>query len=559
MKIFSIHNGINASVAYYANGKILEAVSEERFNKIKNYKGMPLMCINYILKKYNLSYSSFDKIIYPTCALLKIPKEIATNIKNRYENLETTYLKKKFTHRIFTEEKWAKKHMYQFLRYSKKNNFLNKVELVNHHKAHAYSAYCFSPFKNSLVVTFDGKGDFKSSTVSEVKNKKWKNLDYKSTFDSLGYFYGNVTQVLGFKAERHEGKTTGLAAFGKKTSLIKYFESFIKIKKNNFSINFCKDYMPYFSTKNQLPNFYKKLLKYNKKDIAYAAQYILEKAILTYIRKFLNNKKKQNICLAGGIFANVTLNNKILSLPGIKNIFIQPAMSDTGLPLGGIYAYLSKNSVKQNLNFNNVFLGPKFSKKQIINKLNKEKLIYKQVNVSSEIHNSLNKKKIIGLFQGRMEFGPRALCNRSIIYHAKDKTINDWLNIRLKRSEFMPFAPITIEDYASDCFIGWKHEHFASEFMTLTYKCTKEVIKNYPACVHIDNTARPQIIFKKRNPKSYKIFKDYFKKSKQKLLLNTSFNMHEKPILCDLDDAVKAIKNKTIDVLFIENFMISRN
>ena len=120
MKIFSIHNGINSSAAYYANGKILEAVSEERFNKIKNYNGMPLMCINYILKKYKLSFSSFDKIIYPTCALLKIPKEIEANIKNRYDNLETTYLKKKFTHRISTEEKWAKRHMGQFLRYSKK-------------------------------------------------------------------------------------------------------------------------------------------------------------------------------------------------------------------------------------------------------------------------------------------------------------------------------------------------------------------------------------------------------------------------------------------------------
>lgn len=557
MKLFAIHNGINSSVAYYANGKILEAVSEERFNKIKNYNGMPLMSINYIIKKYNLCFSSFDKIIYPTCALLKIPKEIEANIKNRYDNLKTTYLKKKFTHRIFTEEKWAKRHMSQFLRYSKKNNFFDKIELINHHKAHAYSAYSFSPFKESLVVTFDGKGDFKSSTVSEVKNKTWKNLDYKSTFDSLGYFYGNVTQALGFKAESHEGKTTGLAAYGKKTSLIKYFESFIEIKNNDFSIKFSKDYIPFLSTKYQLPHFYKKLSKYSKQDIAYAAQFILEKAILNYIKKFLHKRYKQNICLAGGIFGNVALNRKIFSLSGIKNIFIQPAMSDTGLPLGGIYAYLSRNLVKKNYIFRDVFLGPKFSTNEITTKLKKEKLNFAKVNVADSIISSLNQKKIIGLFQGRMEFGPRALCNRSIIYHAKDKTINDWLNVRLKRSEFMPFAPVTIEDYAPECFVGWKKNHYSSQFMTLTYKCKKKIIKNYPACVHVDNTARPQIIYKKYNPKMYKIFKEYFIKSKQIILLNTSFNMHEKPIICDLDDAVQSIKNRTVDILFIENFMVT--
>ena len=559
MKILSIHNGINSSVSYFNNGKILESVSEERFNKIKNFHGMPLISIRYILKKYKLNFSSFDKIIYPTCALLKIPKKIEAELQNRYYSLNDSYLKKKFKHRIITEEKWSRKHLNQFKAFAKKNGFDKKIEFIRHHVAHAFSAYSFSPFKDALVITFDGKGDFESSTVNEVKNKKWIQLDYKSTFDSLGYFYGNVTQVLGFKSERHEGKTTGLAAYGKKTSLIKYFETFIKNKKNDFHINFCRDYMPYYSTHKQLPQFYKKLSGFSKEDISYAAQYILEKTIINYIKKFLKKKNSQNICLAGGIFANVTLNNKILSLPGIKNIFIQPAMSDTGLPLGGIYAYLSKNLVKKNTNLNNVFLGPEFKKNEIRYMLDKEKLTYKEVNIADAIKESLEREKIIGLFQGRMEFGPRALCNRSIIYHAKDNSINDWLNKRLKRSEFMPFAPVTIEDYASKCFYGWKKNHYASQFMTLTYKCRKEVIKNYPACVHIDNTARPQVVYKKNNPRMYNILKEYFKKSKQKILLNTSFNMHEKPIICDLNDAVSSIKNKTVDVLLIEDFMVTLN
>ena len=176
--------------------------------------------------------------------------------------------------------------------------------------------------------------------------------------------------------------------------------------------------------------------------------------------------------------------------------------------------------------------------------------------ISKVLIDEIKKNKIVGYFSDRMEFGPRALCNRSILYHGKDKSINTWLNNKLHRTEFMPFAPVTIEEYAKDCFVGWNKNDVAGNFMTMTYKCTPRFIKSCPASVHIDNTARPQII-KKSNKVFHKILKNYLIKTGEMALINTSFNKHEEPIVESIDDAIHAFKNKIIDTLIIENFVIS--
>jgi carbamoyltransferase len=202
-------------------------------------------------------------------------------------------------------------------------------------------------------------------------------------------------------------------------------------------------------------------------------------------------------------------------------------------------------------------LGTSYKKNAIEKILNEEKIKYKSIkNISKVLEEQLKKNKIIGYFSGKMEFGPRSLCNRSILYHGKDKDINNWLNKKLHRSDFMPFAPVTIEEYAGRCFVGWKKNHVATNFMTMTYKCMPEFIKKCPASVHIDKTARPQIINKKNNYKLYKILKSYFKNTGEIALINTSFNKHEEPIVESINDAIYAFKNRIIDVLIIENFII---
>jgi carbamoyltransferase len=556
MIILSFHNSLEASAAIYINGEIKAAVSEERFNRIKNFRGFPNRSINYLLKKFNINFKKIDYVIYGMINSISPNQNTLIKINQKLKKISPLYTKK-FYERINSEIKWNKTHLNEIFKYAKKMSFSDKLVLIDHHEAHAAGAYFTSPFKDAMVFTFDGKGGFKSSSIYKAKNSKFVQTDFLTTFDSLGYFYGNITRALGFKSERHEGKVTGLAAYGKKTTLIDYFKSFIKIKNNTMNIEFGKHYLPWFINKNDLPSFFKKLSYYSKEDIAFASQTILEEAIVYIIKKNISKNKKTNICLSGGVMANVKLNQKIREIKNVKNVYIQPAMGDAGLVIGAVYAFLSKkNKVKPRF-LNTVSLGTDYKKNEIRDILNKKNIKFNYIkNISDTLTEELKKNKIIGFFSGKMEFGPRALCNRSILYHGKDTNVNSWLNKKLQRTEFMPFAPVTIEEYAKKCFFGWKRNDVAADFMTMTYKCTPEFIKSCPASVHVDKTARPQIIRKTNNFKLHKILKEYFTNTGEMALINTSFNKHEEPIVESINDAIHAFKNKIIDTLIIENYVI---
>jgi carbamoyltransferase len=561
LKILSFHNSLESSVVYFDNGVVKEAVSEERFNRVKNFRGMPKKSIDYIFSKYNINFKKLDFVIsgiidskYPS---EEVKKKLDEKLKVILREKKNKKFKKKYFERVNTEIKWNQKCLNEIISYSKENNFFNKLVLVDHHKSHAASAYFCSPFKNAKVFTFDGKGGFKSSSYYDARNSIFIEKDFNTTFESLGYFYGNITKALGFKAERHEGKITGLAAYGKKTKILDYFKSFIKFQNGKINISLSKDYMPWFCDKKDLPNFYLNINKYSKEDVAYAAQYILEDIVCKYIKFKIKNKKKVNVCLAGGVFANVKLNQKIREIKNVKNVYIQPAMSDAGLSIGSIFAFLNKKFQIKPEFLENVYLGSNApSKIKTLKSLREKKVKFNQSkNISDVLIKEFKNKNIVGFFNGRMEFGPRSLCNRSILYHCKDKSINKWINEKLHRTEFMPFAPVTIEELAPRCFKGWKKEQRCAEFMTMTYSCTTEFKKNCPAAVHIDGTARPQIINKKNNIVMYKILKDYFKKTGDLAIINTSFNKHEEPIVENIEDAISALKQNVIDTLIIDKFV----
>ena len=555
MKILSLTNNLDSSVSLYLNGKIVLAISEERFCRIKNYNGFPKKALGYTLKKFDLKLKEFDYIIYGIIDNINPDKNISSNFLNKFLETPKKY-HKRIKERINTEIIWNKKHINNIKKFAKKNKILHKLVFVDHHESHAASAYFCSPFKNANIFTFDGKGGFRSSSHYIGKNNYFERKNYLTTFDSLGYFYGNITRALGFKSERHEGKVTGLAAYGKKTKLIKYFKSFIIIDKNSFKIKFGPNYIPWFCNKKELPNFFSRLEKYSKPDIAFAAQYILEKTIIHHIKKNIPKNKKINICLAGGVFANVKLNQKIREIKNVKNVYIQPAMSDTGISLGAIYAFLSKKKKIQPKFLKSVALGSEYRIKHIKKKLRKKYVIKKVKNIENCLISEFKNGNPVGFFSGKMEFGPRALCQRSLLYHSKDVSINDWLNKKLNRTEFMPFAPVTIEEYAKRCCIGWNKKDRSADFMTMTYNCTKKFIKKCPASVHIDNTARPQIIRKEIYPKFHKILKNYLIKTGELAIINTSFNRHEEPIVQSIDDALSVLDANIIKTLIFENYLI---
>ena len=377
------------------------------------------------------------------------------------------------------------------------------------------------------------------------------------SFDSLGFFYGRITALLGYKAMRHEGKITGLAARGNPNGYMDLMKKMIDYKNGKIIATSGKYYRPFFSNFSQ--ELIKIIKKAKKEDIAAAAQNHLENLICKIVKYYLKRKPSKNVCMAGGVFANVRVNQKILEIDGVENIFIQPHMGDGGLALGaaiGVPFILNREKSK----LDNMFLGPEFSDKDIEIALEKYKNIsfMKKDDLVPSIIEALSNDKVVGLFQGKMEFGPRALCHRSIIYHCKDVNINNWLNKRLKRTEFMPFAPVTTEELAPKCYQGWEKNHIASKYMTVTYNCTPEMAKDCPATVHIDNTARPQVISKNDEKLMHRILTGWYQKTGGLSLINTSFNKHEEPIVCNPYDAIDGLVDCQVDVLAIGSYFVTK-
>lgn len=563
MYILGVTNGDTSGACLLYNDKLIAAASEERFSRKKLDNSWPNKAIKYVMNEGNVDFSKLHKICYcwskgfeAEKLLLNYFDRIVYEAKNNSSGLGL------FRDRIKVElERDALKRK-EFFIFLKKNNAEDKGFIINHHEGHMYSALCFSEFKNGLVVTSDGRGDFESLSVSKFNNEKIVKLYSATSNDSLGTFYARISKLLGFIPHRHEGKVTGLSANGNHNKCINIMRKMIKYEKGKiYGIN--GDYFKSFHDDHG--NFkawskiaLKKLNNFSKADIAAAAQKHLEDLILNIIIFYSKKIKSINICLAGGVFANVLLNQKIKELKNVNKIFIQPHMGDGGLALGAAAGYYYKKTNKK-IKFKNMYLGPKFDlKSNYIKKLEKKyKIKFNKIkNVSNHVVDQLGKNKVVGFFQGRMEFGPRALCNRSILYHCFDKDINASLNKRLDRSEFMPFAPVLADKFAKKAFFKWNKNQKASKFMTMTYNCTKFMRENCPAVVHVDGTARPQILNSQDNPLMYKILLKWHKKTKQIALLNTSFNHHEEPIVCSPEDAIKSFAKNNVDVLIINNFEI---
>ena len=315
--------------------------------------------------------------------------------------------------------------------------------------AHAASAYFYSGWRKCSILTIDGWGDNYSSKLYFANNGKLNLISKTSSLDSLGYFYGSITKLLGFKPHRHEGKILGLAAFGNYKKAYSFISKMISYDKKNkcFKGNFEKGL---YLSKFENPNIQFLRKKFNREDIAAATQKRIEEVILEFIND--NIKKDTKLALAGGVFSNVKINQKISEIKNIKDIFIYPNMGDGGLAVGS--AILSYHKRKKFIarSATTMYLGPKYSNQNILYELKKNNLKYTKIKNSEKyLAKKLDQGYVVACFQGRMEFGPRALGNRSILVNACDKTVNEWLNKKLKRTEFMPFAPITINKHAEKC------------------------------------------------------------------------------------------------------------
>lgn len=569
MKVFGFYDWHSCSVTLVEDNKIIAAIDEERLSRNKIDFGMPYRSINKILEITNTSWKEIDAIAVPglrdpipfarqKTSVFKFEREM-----NPYWNLQYVLWRIIYNLRQIKPlpeiEKWLNRKIV-FNKIRKITDFdKKKIYLVDHHLAHAASGYRTSGFNKALILAIDGSGDGYSTTIFNGQDGEIKFLAGSSEKASLGKLYTNVTLGLGFKKLSDEGKIMGLAAYGNPNKLYPQIDKVIKIKNVNT--------LEMKATEDLVGNSYAKKIKklakkYKREDISAAVQKKLEVSVKEIIEHFVKKTRINRIVLVGGVVANVKMNQMVRELNCVEDTFIFPNMGDGGISSGAALEICYQLTKNKRVHFvpeqiKDVYLGPEYFNQEIKKIIKKNTLKSEFVeDIDTRIGQLVSQGKIVARFNGRMEFGPRTLGNRSILALVTDPKTEDILNERLKRDEFMPFAPSIAEEYAIKEYLIKGRR---SPFMTETFSVKPGLKKKFPAIVHVDNTLRPQTVDKKTNPGYRKIIDIVGKATGNYLVLNTSFNMHGEPIVCSPQDAINTFKQGCVDYLALGNYLLKYN
>lgn len=421
-----------------------------------------------------------------------------------------------------------------------------KLRRFHHHDTHAANSFFASGFDEALVVTLDGYGSGCCGGVYVGDRTGVRPLHRFPFPNSLGFFYEHVTSGLGFRVARHEGKIVGLAAYGNPRILHDVLRARFSCRGGDIVMHAACNYL-----------FTRALAQhFAKRDVAAAYQRVLEEVAAEAIRFWLEKTGLKNVAMSGGVNANVKLNQRVREIPGVDSVFIYPNMGDGGCGTGA--AMLVFDRTRHPIRpLEHVYFGPDYSEAECEAVLRQAQLSYQRLDAIEErIAELLTENRIVGRFAGRMEYGPRALGNRSILYPAQDPHVNQWLNQQLRRTEFMPFAPACLPGEAHRLFKNLEGCEKTARFMTITFDCTDEMKCTCPAAVHVDGTARPQLVDERSNPSFFRVLSHYHKRTGIPAIINTSFNMHEEPIVCTPEDAVRAFLEGRLDYLAMGNFLV---
>ena len=545
------------------DGKILAAAEEERFTRKKHDTSFPINAINYCLKEAGITGNQLDHVGFYEKPLLKFERLLHQHIEMFPKSFPTFYQ---------ALPSWINEKLRLPSLIKKKLKYKKGVIFVEHHMAHAASSYLVSPFKEAAILTVDGVGEWATTTISHAKGNDITILKQIEFPHSLGLLYSTVTAHLGFSVNNSEYKVMGLSPYGKPT----YYENFKKMidLKEDGSYSLDMSYFD-FHYKKTMPS--KKFIKefgpirkpedevtQHHKDMAATLQKITEEAVFKMLKHLHDITKCDNLCMAGGVALNSVANGKILKNTPFKNIYIQPAAGDHGASIGVakyIYHTLLNNEMKEVQE--TAYLGPGFSTEEIKKFLDDYKINYTTFKHDEELIKKtadlIYKDNVIGWFQGRMEWGPRALGSRSILSNASNPKMQDILNLKVKhREKFRPFAPVVPEEDAKDYFECDEPVPIPTDFMLMVYPIKEDKQKLIPAVTHVDGSGRLQTIRKHHNPLYHGVIKEFEKLSKVPILINTSFNIRGEPIVCTPLDAYKCMMGTGIDYLVMDKFLIKR-
>jgi carbamoyltransferase len=573
------------------NGKIIAAAQEERFTRVKHDSNYPFNAIEFVLKYSKLKLTDVDKIVFFEKPFLKFERLLETYVALAPKGFKSfcaampIWLKDKL---------FQKKMIFNKLKNHDKNfNDIKKIHFSEHHLSHAASAFFPSPFENAIVLTADGVGEWATTTVAIGKKNQLKIIKEIHFPHSLGLLYSAFTYYLGFKVNSGEYKMMGLAPYGS-PKYIKKIKNLIDIKEDgSFSLD-----LKYFDFATGLKmtnsNFHNLFGAQPRKsdeeitqfhmDVAASIQFLTEEILIKLLKSLKKNYKIDNLCLAGGVALNCVANGKIYNEKLFENIWVQPAAGDAGGSLGAALAmWYSNEKNLRDLNQNDdlmkgSFLGPEYSQKEIelkLNELGAKFQILQTENIISKTVLDLVEGKAIGWFQGRMEFGPRALGNRSIIADARSASMQRILNLKVKyRESFRPFAPSILKEHLSNWFEFDKESPYMlfvgnikndkkiqmTENEKNLFGIKKLNIKrsNIPAVTHVDYSARIQTVTKDKNGMYYSLIKKFYDETNCPLVINTSFNVRGEPIVNTPEDAFRCFMGTELDTLVIGKCVLDK-
>lgn len=562
MKILGVRYGHDASAALVIDGEIIADVAEERFTRVKNDTSFPINSIEYCLKQGNISSEDLDVLAIPTISIQDAFFSFFT-IKeiNVPDNIKKS-LKKNIKNGVYLSDSAPVLPLYQIpFKLSDKC----KIHLIEHHLAHAASACYTSGLYNekALVVTMDGVGDNTSIAIWRFEKNKIEKLQQFDGTGSLGWFYANATEAMEWRHGSDEWKLMGLAPYGtpERLSLKGFYPEF---KDGNLVRS--HDYGEFGRWNDHGANHYHgrdsiKLQQFVQKvgrdDFAAEVQRILEEQAFKIILPWLERESTRHLVCAGGVFLNVKMNQKLWYTGRLDTQWVYPNCGDSGLPVGSaLYAYYSKYPEEKHKKLESLYYGPSYSNEEIKKVLDERGIVYKYVNDPSERAASyLTKNYVLGWFQGRMEAGPRALGNRSILMSPLKSENKDLINKKIKyREPFRPFCPSMLYEKHKEYLINSRDEFF----MVTSFDVREDKKERIPAVVHVDGTARPQMVKKEINPLYYSLIKTFGDMTGESVVLNTSFNIKGEPIVCSPREAIKCFYDTGIDVLVMNNFIIEK-
>ncbi|MCR5344926.1 MAG: carbamoyltransferase [Lachnospiraceae bacterium] len=578
----------DSAAALICDGQIVAAAQEERFTRKKADRSLPANAIQYCLKNME---GELDAVVYYDNPLLTLDRWLSNIVAVSPDNeriLDKTY------DVIFGDRIWVHDNLKRIIGSMGKND---KLLVCEHHVSHAASAFYPSPFEEAAILTMDGVGEWATTTIGLGKGSKIEILEQLNYPDSLGLLYSAFTYFCGFKVNSGEYKLMGLAPYGKPIYYDIIMDKLIDVKEDgSFKLN--TEYFSFMTDAYMTDERFEELFNIKRRmpeekitreymDLAASIQKVTEEIVLKLARHAREVTGYKNIVLAGGIALNCVANGILLKEKVFDNIWIQPAAGDAGGAVGAaLYAYYNRFNqeriVGEKDSMQGAYLGPEFTAEEIKDYLDKNGYKYAYIEDENELFpvlaDYLNKDRIIGVCNGRMEFGPRALGNRSILANPQAVDMQSKLNLKIKyRESFRPFAPSVIINRANDYF----ELNTESPYMLICAPVREELRNSevvysesdmdknddmirvinqkrsiIPAVTHVDYSARIQTVDKERNAFYYNIIKAFEEKSGCGVVVNTSFNVRGEPIICTPDDAYRCFMRTDMDILVLGHFIL---